>query len=105
MCQLGRFAPAFIRRAFFILAVSATVLNAASPGSQHLPDLAQVGIPDAAEARRIVEQFQQAGIVGQYYFEFELRVLPRRGAEKLLQGKLWGSRNEHGAILRIAIRD
>lgn len=102
----GRFAPAINRRAFFILAVIASTLigRAAGPAPAP-PELAQLNKPDAAEARRIVEDFQQMGIAGQHYLEFQLRVLPRRGPERMLEGKLWGSRNSRGDIWRVALRD
>jgi hypothetical protein len=67
--------------------------------------LAQVGLPDAAEAQRILEQFRQSGIAGAYYLEIELRELPRHGAESVLHGKLWGSRNAQGAVTRVVVSD
>jgi hypothetical protein len=79
-------------------------LQAAPPASP-APGLAQIGKPDAAESHRILEQFRQAGIAGEYYFEFELHQLPRRGDERVFPGKLWGGRNARGAIVRIAMTD
>ncbi|MCX6950910.1 MAG: outer membrane lipoprotein-sorting protein [Verrucomicrobia bacterium] len=69
------------------------------------PELAQVGLPDAAEIARILVQFRQTGIAGDYYLEFELRALPRRGDEQTFRGKMWGSRNDEGAITRVALTD
>ena len=66
---------------------------------------AQIGKPDAAEAARILTQFRQSGIAGQYYLEFELHQLPRRGEEKVFHGRLWGGRNAEGAIFRISVTD
>ena len=97
-------APASLRRAFFVLMAAACPLPAAPPTSP-APGLAQIGKPDAAESRRILEQFRQAGIAGEYYFEFELHQLPRRGAERVFPGKLWGGRNSRGTIVRIALTD
>jgi Outer membrane lipoprotein-sorting protein len=99
-----RIAPAAKWRAFFILGASVLPAFAAQP-VQRTTDYAQVGLPDAAKVRQIVEDFQQAGIAGQYYLEFELRILPRRGDERLLQGKLWGTRNDQGAISRVSLTD
>ena len=94
------------RRAFFMLMVlvCAPVGFAAQP-IQRTTEYAQFAKPDAATTRRIIAEFQQAGIAGQYFLEFELRVLPRRGEERVLQGKLWGARNEQGAIARLALTD
>jgi hypothetical protein len=101
----GRVSPAILRRAFFSLIalcwVGATF--AAVPVSQ--PELAQVGKPDAREAARLVEQFRTAGIPGEYFLEFELRSLPRRGEGQTFKGRWWGSRNDHGAITRIELTD
>ncbi|HEX2852644.1 MAG TPA: outer membrane lipoprotein-sorting protein [Opitutaceae bacterium] len=102
----GRFTPALIRRAFFILTavVVAGTARAAVPAPAP-PELAQLNKPDAAEARHIVEQFQQMGLSGQHYLEFQLRVLPRRGPERILEGRLWGGRNPRGDIWRVTLRD
>jgi hypothetical protein len=104
MAIFGQPAPAFLRRAFFVLLAAVCPLPAAPPASP-APGLAQLGKPDAAESRRILEQFRQAGIAGEYYFEFELHQLPRHGDELVFQGKLWGGRNARGTIVRIAMTD
>lgn len=43
------------------------------------------------------------GIAGDYYLEFKLRVMPRRGAEREFKGQLWGSRVEAGPLSRISL--
>src|SRR5215207_10108292 len=97
----GRFAPAPKWRAFFVFGVLVSRVLAAVPMTA--PDLAQVGRPSPAQAREIIESFQHAGISGEYYLEFELRIRPRGGDERVLRGKLWGGRNDQGAITRIAV--
>jgi len=82
--------------------LTGSVLGAPAPAPGQL---AQVGKPDAAEAARLLEQFRGAGIAGEYYAEFELRELPRRGEETVLHGRLWGGRNADGAVLRILVTD
>lgn len=68
------------------------------------PQYLQIGKPDQAEGKRILEDFRQRGFyAGDYYFEFELRVMPRRGAERTVQGRMWGSRNDQGPISRVAV--
>jgi hypothetical protein len=104
MAISGKDAPAIFRRAFFILIAATSEAIAAAPPSAP-PELAQIGKPDAAEAQRILTQFREAGIAGEYFLEFDLIELPRRGDEKLFRGKLWGGRNEQGAIVRVALRD
>jgi hypothetical protein len=68
------------------------------------PSYLQLSQPDQAQGRQILEQFRQEGIRGDYYLEFELRVMPRRGDERVLHGALWGSRNAAGPISRVSIQ-
>lgn len=65
---------------------------------------AQAGV-SATEAARLLGEFRNSGIPGQYYLEFELRALPRRGEERVFQGRLWGKRNEQGPISRVELTD
>src|SRR5688572_6859777 len=101
----GRASPAIVRRAFFSLLslFGVTLMFGAVPASQ--PELAQVGKPDAREAARLIEQFRTAGIPGEYFLEFELRSLPRRGEGSIFKGRWWGSRTDQGAITRIELTD
>lgn len=103
MAKHDRFSPAITWRAFFILGSLSASVFAARPTNAP-PELAQVGLPDAAEIARILVQFRQTGIAGDYFLDFELRSLPRRGEEKSFQGKMWGSRNTEGSITRVALK-
>lgn len=67
------------------------------------PQYVQLREPDQAEGRRILEDFRLRGTEGDYYWEFSLRVMPKRGEERTIPGRLWGSRNERGPITRIAL--
>ncbi|MBL9188527.1 MAG: hypothetical protein JNK23_13655 [Opitutaceae bacterium] len=100
----GKSAPALSRRAFCFLAAGLLAVGAhgASPPTV-LPELAQIGKPNAEQAARLVEQFRTAGIPGDYYLEFELRSLPRRGTGPTLTGRWWGTRNDRGTLSRIEI--
>ena len=69
------------------------------------PELAQLGKPTEAEAAKLIEQFRNSGLPGDYYLEFELRGLPRRGEGITLTGRWWGSRNAAGALSRIELTD
>jgi len=68
------------------------------------PSYLQLGKPDQNEGRRILEEFRQQGIAGDYYLEFTLDVIPRQGSERILAGRLWGSRNAAGPISRVSVR-
>ncbi len=69
------------------------------------PELAQFGKPTAAEAAKLIAQFRSAGLPGDYFLEFELRGLPRRGEGITLKGRWWGTRNDQGALSRIELTD
>jgi len=73
--------------------------------SEHPPPrYLQLGAPDQAEGRRILEEFRGQGLAGDYYLEFTLDVMPRQGAERVLTGRLWGSRNAAGPVSRVSVR-
>lgn len=105
MESAGRLSPASIGRVLFTLVAfgPVTLGFAAVPAS--FPELAQVGKPNPQEAARLIEQFRNSGIPGEYFLEFELRSLPRRGEGRTFLGRWWGSRNEQGAITRIELTD
>ncbi len=64
----------------------------------------QFGQPDQAEGRKILENFRLQGISGDYFLEFELHVLPRRGEAHVVKGgRLWGGRNEIGPVSRVEL--
>ncbi len=97
-------APATFWRAFFFGTALALAARGAVPvGSA--PDLAQVGKPGPEEAARILAQFRRAGVIGEFFFEFELRALPRRGEERSFKGRLWGGRTARGNVFRVELAD
>jgi hypothetical protein len=53
------------------------------------PEYLQLGRPDQAEGRAVLEAFRRRTVDTAYYLEFELRVLPRRGAERRISGRFW----------------
>ena len=97
MARVGLISPAFFWRAFFVFAAvtGASLMAATTPPADISP----------SEAARILTEFRQSGIPGQYYLEFELHALPRRGEEHVFQGRLWGSRNPQGPITRVELTD
>jgi hypothetical protein len=87
--------------------MAGNVLAAASAAAQRAP-----AAPDTygnarpltqAQGREILEAFRAKGIAGQYFLDFQLRVLPARGPERLIAGRLWGTRNPQGELTRVAI--
>lgn len=96
--------PASIGRAFCLCTILWTGLTAAVPGSPP-EELSQLNRPDAGEAARILERFRQSGVLGEYFLEFELHALPRRGESRVYHGRMWGSRNSIGAVNRIEVTD
>ena len=74
-----------------------------SRGYRPPPSYLSVGKPDQAEGARILGEFHQAGIAGTYWLEFELRVMPREGAETTVTGQMLGTRNEQGPLTRLMI--
>jgi hypothetical protein len=84
--------------------LSLTPLALAQKGYRPPPNYLQFGKPDQEEGRQVLEQFRRQEIAGEYYLEFELRVLPRRGAGHALFGRFWGSRNIDGPVSRVSVR-
>jgi hypothetical protein len=62
------------------------------------PRYAFTGSADQAEGRRILAEFRQLGLAGDYALDFSLRVMPRRGDERVVAGRLYGTRNEVGPL-------
>jgi len=95
--------------AIALLVILGPVANraaAAAGGGVTPPDYPQIGLPDQAAARALLDEFRQAGFAaGDYFLEFDLRQMPRRGDEQVFHGRLWGGRNEEGLILRISLQD
>lgn len=63
------------------------------------------GTADQAEGARILGEFRQAGIAGDYWLSFELRVMPRKGADRTVPGFLLGTRGPTGPLSRITAGD
>ena len=77
----------------------------ASKSNRVSNDFAKSTNPDKEKGEAILREFRGLGISGDYFLEFELRVLPRRGKETVFTGQLWGSRNEMGQISRVMLQD
>ncbi len=100
------FTPARDWRAFSFLVLAlawSQVGVRAQPGYRPQPDITQTTKPDQEEGRKILESFRGLGIAGNFFLEFQLRVMPRRGDDRYLKGRLWGSLTENGPVTRIAV--
>ncbi len=85
------------------LCLPAALWAGAAPASP--PELAQIGKLDAAETAALVQQFRRAGIAGEFFLRVQLLALPRKGAERTYDGRLWGGRNDQGTIFRLELVD
>jgi hypothetical protein len=94
-----------LRRAllFLLAAVAPSVLSAQAARYRPPPRYVASGKADQAEGARILGEFRQAGITGAYWLSFELRVMPRNGAERTVRGEMFGSRGEQGPVTRLSI--
>jgi len=64
----------------------------------------QVGKPDQEEGRKVLQTFRSHGLYpGQHYLEFTLSILPRRGEERSVPGRLWGTHDTQGNLTRIVL--
>ncbi|AOS45991.1 hypothetical protein Verru16b_03082 [Lacunisphaera limnophila] len=78
----------------------------AQPAKFGVPsEIAASGPADQAEGARILGEFRQAGIAGDYWLAFELRVMPRHGAERTVLGALLGTRGPGGPLSRLTAGD
>jgi len=94
--------PARVWRAFFLLAtLSASAV--AGPNTLTPAPLRQIGAPDTAEAREALDTLRHLGIAGSYFLEFDLRILPRRGEEQRISGRMWGTQGERGPLVRVEL--
>ncbi len=98
-------APVLLWRAFFIFSLAGVLLLPAAPGRKVRPSphYVQFGSPDQAEGARIWREFRGLGIAGDYYLEFRLRVMPRRGEGFEVPGRLWATRNQVGPVQRVVL--
>ncbi len=93
----------------FALALALGLVAAPSASAQSRlnrppPRYLQLSPPDQKEGAEILGGLRAAGPAGDYYLEFDLRVLPRRGEETRVPGRLWGGRNREGPISRLALK-
>ncbi|ACB77017.1 hypothetical protein Oter_3742 [Opitutus terrae PB90-1] len=103
----GRAAPARLWRAFLLATLAGGLITPAlwaqASRTTSRPPLISIGKPDPDDARKALEQLRRQGIAGNYYLELQVRIMPRRGAERFVLGRLWGGRNEIGPLTRVSL--
>ena len=60
-------------------------------------------LPDAPTAALLLDHFRQSIWAEPIYAEFDLRVMPRRGDERVFHGRFWGARNGRGPVTRLEL--
>jgi hypothetical protein len=88
----------------FVLAAACAQPSLAQSDKFTLPiDRPATGKADQAEGARILREFQHSEIAGDYWLSFELRVMPRKGAERSVTGTLLGARGASGPLTRLEV--
>jgi hypothetical protein len=93
--------PALDRVFFLLLLALAPSLWAARPEPRFLGGKK----PDQAEGARVLEEFRHVGVRGSYWMQFQLREMPRRGPERLIDGQMLGTQGEEGPLTRLIVTD
>ena len=83
--------------------VAPASLHAQSRLNRPAPRYVQVQPPDQKAGAEILRAMRAMNTAGDYYFEFDLRVLPRRGEERRVPGRLWGGRTPEGPVSRLVL--
>lgn len=98
--------PAF-RRVFFclLLAAGLPAVAGAATGDRPAPRFVGAARADQAAGAEVLREFRTQGIRGVYWLQFELRVLPRQGAERVVVGELFGRQGAAGPLTRLSARD
>ncbi len=95
--------PVYHRALLFVLAACSAVpvLAQADKFGGQPADRPALGKADQAEGAKILTEFRRAGIAGDYWLSFELRVMPRQGDERVVAGTLIGTRGVSGPLSRL----
>ncbi len=82
----------------FALAFFVPVFAAAQSRVRPEPRYAFTGKVDQQEGRRLLADFRRLGLTGDYALDFTLRAMPRRGEERTVAGRMYGTRNDIGPM-------
>jgi len=88
---------------FRVAGALAAAASGAPQGISPPRDYSAIGRARPGRGARVIKQFRESGPARPYYLEFVLRELPRRGPERRHRRRLWGGRNDQGAVLRIEL--
>jgi hypothetical protein len=88
---------------FALFATLAAPAAAQSRLNRPAPRYLQPSLPDQRAGAALLREVRSSGPAGDFYLEFDLRVLPRRGAEVRIPGRLWASRNSDGPVTRLLL--
>lgn len=102
--QAVRTACFFCAALISVLTVLPSSAHAQQKGNRLRPRYLSNEAPDQARGVEVMREFRQLGMPGDYFLEFELQVLPRRGEASTVSGRMWGSRNLTGPVFRADLR-
>jgi hypothetical protein len=68
-----------------------------------LPRYLTVGAPDQAAGERRLTEFRRQGLAGDYFLDFNLEQLPRRGARTVIPGRWWGTPGRGAPLTRVEL--
>ncbi|MBI2510708.1 MAG: outer membrane lipoprotein-sorting protein [Opitutae bacterium] len=89
---------------FAALALTAIALPSAAAAARPAPKFLG-GKPDQSAGAQVLATFRNVGIHGAYWLKFELRVMPRKGDERVLNGEMFGTQGADGPLTRLAVDD
>ncbi len=96
--------PVLHRALLFVLVAACAGPALAQADKFNLPvDRPAIGKVDQADGAKVLADFRRAGIAGDYWLSFELRVMPRQGAERTVTGTMLGTRGVSGALSRVTL--
>lgn len=84
--------------------VAPVALRADPPPARPAPKFLSAA-PDQAEGGRVLEGFRNVGVQGDYWLQFDLRVMPRQGPERALRGQMFGAPGARGPLTRLIVDD
>ncbi len=95
-----------MRRVLFLagIALVCPIVGLAQSAARPVPKYLSAK-PDQAEGGKVLQQFRNVGLQGSYWLEFELRVMPRKGPERLIEGAMFGMQGPDGPLTRLRTID
>jgi len=99
--------PALRRVCFWLLLLAVGLPQRSGAATPERPAPRYVGATraDQAEGADVLRDFRAQGVRGVYWLQFELRVLPRQGAGRIVAGEMFGRQGDAGPLTRLSARD